>query len=284
MSRVLNVLRDPLTHFLMIGAGLFALYAVLNPDDLTQRDDAQLIEIQDRDVARLADQFEKTWRRPPNDDERRAMIDAYITDEVLFSEAKALSLDQGDAVVRQRLVQKMQFLLRSATGSEVASDEELQDFLNDNAAQYTIAPQIAFEQIYLGENAAAAEADAALGRLNDGAAPDSIGARTLLPALHPLSSARAVDATFGRGFFDQIAEAPEGAWAGPIRSSYGAHLVRVTSMRPAQLPPFEDLRDRLERDWTSVRAEDRLNARIEALRTSYTIVGPDEGANGVASR
>ena len=109
-----RIAKEPLVHFLIIGAVLFAVYAAV--DDSPPPDDPDRVEISDAEVEGLASSFNRTWRRQPNDTELAAMIDDRVREEVFVREALALGLDQNDAVIRRRLRQKMEFLAQSMIG------------------------------------------------------------------------------------------------------------------------------------------------------------------------
>ena len=58
-----QIFREPLLHFLLLGAAIFALFAAL--DDAPPPVAADRLEVTEGDARRLAQQFEATWRRPP---------------------------------------------------------------------------------------------------------------------------------------------------------------------------------------------------------------------------
>jgi hypothetical protein len=268
------LIREPLVHFLVLGAVIFGLFAAFGSGP-AQRSDMTLLEVTEDEAAGLARQFEATWRRPPTAAELEAMIDNYIRDEVLVREALALGLDQGDAVVRQRLVQKMQFLTES--GAEAAAPDEaaLQAHLDANAAIFARPARLAFDQVPFGDTAAAR---AALPALQGGADPAEFGVPSLLPARIPASPRQIVDGTFGNGFFDALAALPPGRWAGPVASGYGPHLVRVTEFAPRAVPPLDAIRDAVEADWRAeIRAQLR-EERLERLMSLYQVTRPDPAA------
>lgn len=84
-------LRDPLCHFLVLGAVLFMLYSAVNgPAGVP----ADLIVIDENQALRLSGQFQRTWMRPPTRQELQRLADDFVKEEILYREAKALGLDQ----------------------------------------------------------------------------------------------------------------------------------------------------------------------------------------------
>src|SRR5690349_20816705 len=98
-----RLLRDPLLHFLLIGALIFAVFSRPAADE---RSDDHQITVTAADVGRLDLAFTRTWNRPPDAEERRAQIRDYIREEVLYRGALKLGLDKDDAIVRRHLRQK----------------------------------------------------------------------------------------------------------------------------------------------------------------------------------
>lgn len=273
-----EILREPLVHFAALGAALFGLYALAGPDPSAPGMAAPVtiaadtVIVLDEVIAtRLARQFEAVWNRPPSDDEMAGLLDAFVTEEILVREALALGLDADDAVVRQRLRQKMEFLLEAAASGAEPTDDDLQAWLERNADSFAVPPRVAFSQVFLGETATDVEADAAREALDLGARPDQVGERSLLPARLAASPPQAVDGTFGKGMFDAVADLPEGRWAGPVESGHGRHLVRVDSFAPGRLPPLDEIRAQVAQAWQAAEAARAREERLRQLREIYTV-------------
>ena len=96
-----TLLRDPLLHFVLLGAGLFALYRLVAGEDIGPSE----IVVTARTVESLADNWQRTWQRPPTQAELDRLVDDYVREEVLYREALAMGLDRDDTIVRRRLRQ-----------------------------------------------------------------------------------------------------------------------------------------------------------------------------------
>ncbi len=120
-----TLLREPLLHFLLLGALLFALDAWLRPAPIA--DSGGEIVVSEGRIRNLAQGFRRTWQRPPTRAELDGLIQDYIREEVLYREAVALGLDQDDTVIRRRLRQKMEFVSDDAAALETPSDQDLAD-------------------------------------------------------------------------------------------------------------------------------------------------------------
>ena len=86
-----RLIREPLVHFLLIGAGLFLLYDQ-GSDDVV--DDDRRIVISETDIDRMITLWEKKWQRLPTRQELDGLIEAQIKEEVLYREALAMGLDE----------------------------------------------------------------------------------------------------------------------------------------------------------------------------------------------
>jgi len=269
MKHLARLLREPLLHFFAVGGLIFLLFtAVTGPSP----EPSDVIVVGPEHIEQLATGFQAVWRRPPTDDELRAMVDDFVREEVYYRQALALGLDRNDTVVRRRLRQKMEFLTDSAADLLEPASGELEAYFAANEQTYRSGPRLALEQIYLGETPAPESITRSLVALRSDplAGTSALGERTLLPARLDLSPPNAIDGVFGQGFFERLAELPRGTWTGPVASSYGVHLVRIVDSLPASTPPLEDVRDAVMRDWKAAKASEirelhyaRLSERFE---------------------
>lgn len=271
-----SILKSPLTHFAVLGGLIFAAYALLS--DAPAAPSEGVIEMSERDARLLAEQFAATWNRPPTEAELRGMMQAWVLEEAYVREARSLGLDQGDAVIRQRLKLKMEFLAESDAARLEPSDADLQAFLEADAERFAKPLRLSFEQILLPSGAGEEDVAATLAELRQGARPSEIGATNLLPPRLDEMAVVAIDRVFGVGFGDALAGQPLGHWSGPIRSGYGQHLVRVSERSEAALPSLSDIRERVEAEWRSVRARDSRDAFSDSLLGRYSITLPDASA------
>ncbi len=132
----MRFLKEPLVHFLAIGAALFLLWAVFGsagPSTPSHR-----IVVDQATADRLARNFALRWRRPPTEEEWKKLVDDHVTTEILVREARKLGLDQGDVVIRQRLREKMEFLGKDLARIQEPTDEDLRSFLQQNADYFLV--------------------------------------------------------------------------------------------------------------------------------------------------
>jgi hypothetical protein len=101
-----KLLREPLFHFLIAGALLFAGYEWLNRGK-PQSEALEPVRIGEGEARWLRETFASQWRRQPTADEFNGLLATLVNEEVLAREARALGLDQDDTIVRRRLAQKL---------------------------------------------------------------------------------------------------------------------------------------------------------------------------------
>lgn len=263
-------LREPLLHFIAIGGLFFLIYTAVN--DVSENSIDTIIITPER-IAQIATGFNGVWNRMPTAKELDNLIKEEVRSEVYYRDALALGLDKNDAVVRRRLRQKMEFLTDTGIYLQEPSTGELVTYFAANEQAYRSEPRLAFEQIYLGESPPEDTVSQTLKTLMSQPAidPSTLGQRTLLPAQLKLSPPNAIDSVFGKGFYRQIAELAPGEWGGPVTSDYGIHLIRTLDGRPARLPPLEEVRDSVLKDWKSAKARENRQQDYAKRRSRYTV-------------
>lgn len=268
-----RILREPLVHFLALALLIFAAHGLLR----TGADAPEKIVVSASKIEQMAKVFTKTWQRSPTADELKGMIDDYVKEEILVRQALELGLDRDDTVVRRRLRQKMEFLNAADAVPVTVTDPELEAYLEANPATFATDAKLAFEQVFLNparhgdtiaEDAAALLAEL---RSNDMADPASLGDVSLLPAAVLLTSKAAIDQTFGGDLADGLEKAPLGQWTGPIASSFGLHLVRVSEHAPGRVPQLKDVRDEVAREWENAKRAQLEQQRFGELLARYQV-------------
>ncbi len=267
------LLKSPLVHFVAIGAILFAMYGLLRGPG---GDDTRRIEVSEQRIARLREMWLAQWKRPPTQQELDGLIDSFIREEVLYREALAMGLDRDDTVVRRRLAQKIEFLADDLATRSEPLPEELERFLEENLERYQLPGRVSFSHIYFSvdRRGEAGESDAldALQKIRAGASPDEYGDPFMLQRDYPSRSEREVAELFGSEFAEALLALSPGNWQGPVRSSYGVHLVLVRERTESRTPELADVSNRVKNDLLSERRRAANEALVESLKERYQIV------------
>jgi hypothetical protein len=274
--------REPLVHFLVIGAVLFLAF------DFSRDEDGNApnrILVDSNQVQQLTAQFQRTWLRPPTEQELAGLVEGHVREEVYYREALAMGLDQNDRQVRRLMRLKLEFILEDLSAEAPPDDEVLTAFLHENADRFEISPQLWFRQVYLNPDRRqdlAGDARNLLQELASGIDPETLGDPTMLPMEFPAAYRSEIARIFGAAFADQVVELDTGAWNGPIYSGLGVHLVLVSERREARLPELAEIRDQVEREYLAQRRQVLKDQAYQRLRQGYEIViepaGADEGS------
>lgn len=87
----------------------------------------------------------------------------------------------------------------------------------------------------------------------------------------PPSESGEIARIFGDEFVRDVMKLPVGIWSGPVRSTYGEHLVLVIEHRPRRIPPLMEVRTAVLRDWANVQTKALAEARMVELLTKYAV-------------
>lgn len=266
-----SLLREPLAHFLALGAILFAI-GIVRGEPATPS--GTRIAITQGHIQRLLEGFRSTWNRPPTEAELEGLVEDLLKEEVLYREALGMGLDQDDQVIRRRLRQKLEFLTADLVGTLEPTEVELASYLTEHPERYRRDGRVRFVQVFVraGEEATA-RAETLLTRLQ--AQPDQDVRALTDPFLHPLAypdvSERELASIYGPEFTELMMRQPVDAWSGPVPSPFGLHLVRIDRRVEGQLPPLDSVRAEVRRDLVFELTEEAEQAYYERLLDQYTV-------------
>ena len=269
-------LREPLLHFLLIGAALFILYGLQNDKPA---EDGNRIVISEADIDRLLTLWEKKWQRLPTQPELDGLIEAQIRQEVLYREALAMGLDKEDSIVHRRLAQKVEFIFSDLASQAKPSDTELADYLTAHSDKFEIPARISFQQIYLNSDKRGDHVQSDANHLLDELIqPDSsvdvlaVGDAFMFGQQHENLTGHGVARLFGKDFASKLFNLPSGGWQGPVRSGYGLHLVQISSRTTPIQPSLDAVRQKVLNEWHTQQRQIMNEQFYQNLRTRYEIV------------
>jgi peptidyl-prolyl cis-trans isomerase C len=264
-------LRDPLTHFIVLGVLLFAgasmLEAMRHP----------VVRITQGDVDQLAASWAAMSMRPPTETEMRGLLQERIDEEVLAREAHRMGLDEDDVIIRRRLAQKMAFISDDVAILVDPTEADLRAFFETHRDQFNLPARYSWRHVVFGadrpgdsETKAASDALASSRR-----GADPVGDPSLVPSTFSEAPLSAIEGEFGRDVATTIEGAAEGVWTGPVVSPFGVHLIRVEQRLPPTQATYEDVTDLVREAWLAAE-RDKRNAEMRAqVRKRYRIVFED---------
>ena len=116
-SLIRRILHEPLLHFALLGAAVFAAYLALHP---TAASDERTIVVDRGHLLNFMQNRAKAFDRPHFAEVLDTMspsalddlIKDYVREEAMYREAKSLKLEDRDYVARRRLVQQLEIITR----------------------------------------------------------------------------------------------------------------------------------------------------------------------------
>jgi hypothetical protein len=76
---------------------------------------------------------------------------------------------------------------------------------------------------------------------------------------------------FGRSFAESLARLPTRAWAGPLTSPHGVHLVWIEARTPGSRPALDEVRGQLRERWLDEHRTRRLEDLLRLLKRRYPL-------------
>jgi hypothetical protein len=222
--------------------------------------------------------------RDPATRERLVRLGGFLSEEgtrgraALERQARGLGLERSDIVIRRHLVEMMRLAAAKPSLSDIPGEAELQAWLDAHASDFKQPATIRLTHVYLSGEAhgATAEANARhlLDELRMGVGPNAAEARgdPFIRGMHvgPTTAAD-LDRIFGDGFARALADLPTGTWVGPVRSSYGLHLVWIEEHVPARLPSLAEVRNQVVLRVLRERGAKLAEERMRVLRARYDV-------------
>lgn len=270
-----KLLKEPLLHFVLLGAAIFFAYSLV-AGPAAFRGDMIIISVAQQE--NLAKTFSRTWQRPPNANEMDGLIKDHIREELAYREGQVLKLDTNDVVIRRRLRQKLELLAEDLVSLTPATEAELQEYFEENGEDYILPATFRIRQAFIKvENSIEASRTRAEAALRDlialGANADhsSVGDTSLLPPAMDNINELQLDRMFGDGFSAELLELETGKWTGPVPSAYGLHLVYIDSREENRMPSFDEAREQILREWSVLSRKKAIDNLYEGLAKNYVI-------------
>jgi hypothetical protein len=245
MMKVRTLWKEPLFYFFLLGTVIFGIHAFLKANS-SKESDRYEVQITSSDVDWLRNRWNKLMSRDPTPDELQGLIDSMIREEILY-------------------------------------DQQLTDYFKENQDRYRIPANITFTHIFFSSDkrSQTAQADAA-------AAFEKIQQRNINhenalslgdPFMKGLAfgdqSTDQVARIFGNYFSEKLEVLETGKWQGPVRSSYGWHLVYIDKLIPTSVPELEQVRSKVQIDYVS-QNRDKVNRQVyEDISARYSVLVED---------
>jgi hypothetical protein len=203
-------------------------------------------------------------------------VTGLVREELLARAAREMRLDEDDVIVRRRLAQKLEFVLRDTTADGEPTEAELERLHAEHPERFRVEARRSFTQVLFRASRADPRGDAAhaLRQLRRSRHPsaEGWGDPQLLPESLRGADEQSIAAAFGPAFAREVFLLDVGSWSGPIASSYGQHLVRVDAATAARQRDLAEARAEVLELWRTVKAAEREARTLAELREKYGVV------------
>lgn len=270
---VKRFLSEPLVQFLIIGAVIFLIDSVITDNS---KDDSKIIIINDTQLRELTSIFVEGQGREPSPLEIDNLIITWTQNEVLFREAKKMGLDQGDEMIRSRLVLKMQNVLFNSVSVDVPPDAQLKQWFEEYKENYDIPAKYTVEQFYFAADNldsinAAKILKTAIGSAD---APAEYQGELRRYLNRPKVSFKSL---FNDEGLQELLKANINQWQ-VVSSEKGLHLARVTAVEPAKQADFNSIKRQVIKDWKRYSKDLQLMQQTTEIASRYFIEITANGA------
>jgi len=261
-----DLLQSSFLHFLAIGLGIFLLYAFLNRD--ANHPDGFDIHISEDQQVQIALAHQRNFGEIPDQATMDRLIAAEVKSEIYYREALRLGLDENDEIIRRRLKQKYEFLIKDNADIGEVSDSDLKKFYQDDISKYQKAATYTFDHYYFSPDLRedpAADAQAFIGDQALPTDPFHISSPQVKKTLNELRN------EFGLAFVEGLEGKQVSDQLIHLISGFGHHAIRVTALVEGQPLPLEDIRDQVRLDYQAFLLSERNNRNYFRTRDLYKI-------------
>lgn len=274
-------LREPLVHFLLIGALLFAAdrYVQLVSGGSPS---SKQIQLSLDDIRQMVILFQSQWRREPTTQELQQLVENKVQEEILYREALAMGLEKDDTIVKRRMAQKMRFLAEDVAAAREPTAAELKSWFEKNNAKFALPSRLSFRHLYFSPDRRSARArdDAAnalaklAGQPQDAKLTASLADPFMFQDYYRDRAPDYLGKEFGPQFAQAVAKLPPGSWQGPIESGFGWHLVFIDTVIPGRVPSFEEIEADVKTAWLGEQKARAWENAYKDMRAKYTVLLP----------
>src|SRR5882672_11052151 len=256
-------MREPLFHFVVLGALLFAADHFI----VGRADDPRTIVVDASVDSQAIKVFKAARGREPNKEELYALRRVWLDNEVLYREGLALQVDRGDTAIRERVIFKALSVVDANLKAPRFDEHVLREWFESNRSKYDEPARYTFQEAVLaGENSESA-VRAFVEMLNRGRSGGELNAGLRVYRGRPRSN---VVQGYGEEFAKALEESPPGTWRA-YATRDGWRAMQLDSVTPPKPGAFEDLRGVVLQDWIDAKMAEQRTAAVRALAKKYTV-------------
>jgi hypothetical protein len=257
-----NWTREPLLHFVLLGALLFAADRFF----IGRADDPHTIVVGAEVDAEARQLFKASRGREPDAGELAALRRVWLDNEVLYREGLAMQVDKGDTAIRERVIFKALSVVDANVKLPPVDDRTLRAWFDSHRDKYDEPARYDFQEAVLAGDSAESSVRTFVDALNAGTPGDAkAGLRVFKGRPH----ANLVH-SYGAEFAKALEDAPAGEWRAH-RTRDGWRAMRLDAVSPPKPAAFEALRGVALQDWTDAVLSEQRSAAVKALAQKYSV-------------
>lgn len=261
--RYKRLLTEPLVHFLVLGALLFALDRVL----LERRGDPRRIDVPDTAYEEARALYSDSTKRDPSDRDLKILIDRWIDNEVLYREGLRLGLDKGDSAIRDRVIFKALSVVQADLREPTIDDKGLQVWFEANRARYDTPARYDFLEAVVTSDRSEVSLRRFVDSLNGRGSSDAESSLNVFKDRPQPNIVQSYGETFMKGL---AAGVPAGSWM-LLNSTTGLRVVRLLEIKSGKRANFEELRSELIKDWRNEALAKVTTDAVHELAARYRV-------------
>ncbi len=261
-ARLPGWLREPLLHFIVLGAVLFAIDHTL----VSRADDPTTIVVGPEVDAEAAQMFEASRGRMPTDEELAALRQVWLDNEVLYREGLAMQVDKGDIAIRERVIFKALSIVDAGVKLPAIDDAALREWFENNRLKYDQPVRYDFQEAALAGDHSESAVRAFVTALNSGIPGDAEAGLRVFKG-RPYDN---LVLSYGEEFAKEIENSRAGEWRA-MQTRDGWRAIMLDSVTPSKSADFDSLRGVVLQDWTDATAAEQRTAAVRALSSRYQV-------------
>ena len=285
-----KIIKEPLVHFLFVGFLLFLFFDKYPSNNYSEDGNtivvnkkALLTLMQYRSKVFKEDFFDKRFQNLKKE-ELTLLIEDYVREESLYREAKKLNLEDNDYIIKQRLIQKIDFIYKNSVENKISFPQDsLLAYFKKNKERYRVPTQYTFTHIFFKANnkdfpKALNIANSFINKTENQSIAfnksSQHGDRFLYHTQYVDRDINFIIGHFGEGFASTITQtsSDKSKWNGPIKSMHGYHFVLLTHKKEKGLPEFKDIESTIKEDYKIVYENNSKEKLIKEILDEYNVI------------
>lgn len=261
-----NWVREPLLHFVALGALLFAADHFV----AARADDPRTIVVGAEVDKEARDTFKAARGRDPDAKELAALRNVWLDNEVLYREGMALRVDLGDTAIRERVIFKALSIVDSNLKLPAVDEKTLRAWFEAHRDKYDEPGRYDFQEAILAGDNTEAAVTAFVAELNSAASGDAKAALRIFKG-RPLSN---LVLSYGPEFAKALDRMPAGTWQA-LPTKEGWRAIRLDAIAAGKPAVFEAVRGTVQQDWVDDTMAAQRTAAVRELAKKYRIRSGD---------